>query len=93
MLLAANPAHANQTVNQPTDTVKSAPAQPLAEIVFERPNLKSHTPAVAAPQSDDESPMLDFTDAESTSAIQKYGCGCSNCLNAVRQLQGELPLL
>lgn len=53
MLLAPNPAHANQTVNQPTDTVKSAPAQPLAEIVFERPNLKSPTPEVATPQSDD----------------------------------------
>jgi len=28
----------------------------------------------------------------SNAAIASYGCDCSSCLNAVRQLQGKLPL-
>jgi hypothetical protein len=101
-LLAPNPAHANQRLAKPTDTVSSL-AQPR-EIVFERPTSKSPIPEVTAQQpnnaidNDDcscsgESPMLNFTDAEAKAAINRYGCDCAGCMNAVRQLQGKLPLL
>lgn len=100
-LLVPNPAHANQAVAQLTDTVSSA--QPR-EIVFERPTSKSPAAAVSAQQSDDaidsyecncssESPTLNFTEADTKAAIDRYGCDCAGCMNAVRQLQGKLPLL
>jgi hypothetical protein len=37
--------------------------------------------------------MLNFTEAEANAAINRYGCDCAGCMNAVRQLQGKLPLL
>ena len=87
------PAHANQTANKPSVT----------EIVFERPTSKSVS-NVSAQQPDDavdsydcgcssESPMLNFTDQDSNAAIKRYGCDCAGCMNAVRQLQGKLPIL
>ncbi len=36
---------------------------------------------------------LDFTDQESDAAIERDGCDCAGCINAVRHLQGKLPLL
>ena len=77
MLMAANPLYAGEVV--PKSVVESKPVEPLFEVVFEQ-----ETP---------ESPTLEFTESESNAAIQRFGCDCSSCLNAGRQLQGKLPLL
>lgn len=79
MLLVANSAHATEAVTQAIDIEVPAPATATFEVVFEQ-----QTP---------EAPMLEFTDQESDEAIDRYGCDCSSCLNALRQLQGKLPLL
>lgn len=95
MVLVANPAHANEAVAQLTNRVESTPVKPIFEVVFERP-----TPADAMAAATDpsdcgcgETPMLEFSDEESNAAIDRYGCDCAGCLNALRQLQGKLPLL
>lgn len=77
LLLLANPVFASQTNPQAPEPVKYIPAKPLYEVVFEQPN---------------SDPMLEFTDEEANNAIQRFGCDCSGCLNAVRTLQGRLPL-
>ncbi|HEY9780308.1 MAG TPA: hypothetical protein V6D09_09255 [Leptolyngbyaceae cyanobacterium] len=92
-VLLVPPVYANETANKPSVT----------EIVFERPTSKSVS-NVTAQQPDDasdsydcdcssESPMLNFTDKDSNAAIKRYGCDCAGCMNAVRQLQGKLPIL
>ena len=101
ILLASIPAHASEVVVKPTNKISSAPAQPK-EIVFERPTLDA-TARFATQTSDDavdssdcgcsSDPMTGFTDDESRAAINRYGCDCAGCMNAVRQLQGKLPLL
>lgn len=104
MLLVANPTHAAEVVAQPTETVESTPATPMFEVVFEQKTTKS--PMLESTDKEanaaierygcncsGESPMLEFTEEESNAAIASYGCDCSSCLNAVRQLQGKLPLL
>lgn len=79
MLLVANPVRAAEVVAQPTETLKSTSATPIFEVVFEQ-----ETP---------ESSILEFTNDEANSAMDRFGCDCSGCLNAVRQLQGTLPLM
>lgn len=99
-LLAHNPVLATEVAAQPTNKKASATSKPISEIVFERPTAKSPTSELAD-QADpfvdcscfDETPTLNFTDAESKAAIQRFGCDCAGCLNALRQLQGKQPLL
>lgn len=102
-LLAHIPAQATE-VTTPTNTVVSTPDKPVIEIVFERPTSESSTPKSTEQLSEDdiasddcscsgETPTLNFTDQESNAAIQRYGCDCAGCLNALRQLQGKQPLL
>lgn len=101
ILLASLPAHASEVVVKPTNKISSAPTQ-SREIVFERPTIDATT-KVAAQTSDDsvdydcgcsnESSMLEFSEDESRAAINRYGCDCAGCMNAVRQLQGKPPLL
>ena len=79
MLVVDNPAHATEALTQPIDIEVPAPVTPSFEMVFEQ-----KTPA---------EPMLEFTDQESDAAIERYSCDCSGCVNALRQLQGKLPLL
>jgi hypothetical protein len=98
MLLVANPLHAAEVVAQPKETVESTPAKPIFEVVFEQETPESPMDTNAAIDRSgcncsSESPMLEFTDEESNAARARYGCDCSGCLNAVRQLQGKLPLL
>jgi hypothetical protein len=102
MLLAHNPAFAAEVTTQPTDTAAST--KPVFEVVFERPTAASPTSDLSNTESDDalksedcgcsgETPTFNFTDQESEAAIKRYGCECAGCINAVRQLQGKLPLL
>lgn len=97
MLLVASPAHATDVVAQPTNRVESAPAKPIFEVVFEQQAPEDPMANAAIDSSNcgcsGETPMLEFTDQESNAAINRYGCDCSGCLNALRQLQGKLPLL
>lgn len=88
VILSPNPAHANQPV-APTDVASKAKP---TEIVFERPT-ESSIPKVNASQSNEQTPTLDFTEAESKAAIDRFSCDCSSCISAVRELQGKLPLL
>lgn len=55
---------------------------PLREIVFQKPSQ------VAYAQSDAEYPM---TEEESNAAIALFGCDCTSCINALRQLRGQPP--
>lgn len=101
ILLTSLPTHASEVVVKPTNKISSAHTQPR-EVVFERPTLDATT-QVAAQTSDDtvdssdcgcsSDPMIGFTDDESKAAINRYGCDCAGCMNAVRQLQGKPPLL
>jgi len=98
MLVVSNPVYAKEIVVQSSDTVASTSATPVYEIVFEQQPPASPTAQVDAIASygcncSSESPMLEFTDQESDAAIDRYGCDCAGCLNALRQLQGKLPLL
>ena len=54
MLLVANPVQAAEVVAQPTETVKSKPATPIFEVVFEQ-----ETPESAMQESSD-APTLTF---------------------------------
>lgn len=105
MLLMANSTQATEiVVAQPTHTVESTPTKPILEVVFEQQTPESPTLELPNKEANaaidlydcdckSESPMLEFTNEESDAAINRYGCDCAGCLNAVRQLQGKLPLL
>lgn len=88
VILLPNPAHANQPVSSTDVASKAKPT----EIVFERPP-ESSIPKVNTSQSNDQTPTLDFTEAESKAAIDRFSCDCNGCISAVRELQGKLPLL
>lgn len=79
MVLVVSPTNAtDQAVTGTTNTDVSVPTTPIFEVVFEQEDAES---------------ALDFTDQESDDAIARYGCDCPRHLNAIRQLQGKLPLL
>jgi hypothetical protein len=40
----------------------------------------------------EENPILDFSEAESDAAVALFGCDCSSCMRALRQLRAQ-PLL
>ncbi len=60
-------------------------------------NQFSHsTPASqvnSAHPSDKNIAMLDFTEAESNKAIAVFGCDCPYCMNALRALQNQAPMV
>lgn len=108
MVMFAKPAHANQVVNpantrlscvrSPHSTgkvciqVALAQTQPKTQtnvIEFSAPPQQQVQIAQAQP---DDFPELEFTDEESNEAIQRFGCDCPACLNAVRALHGLAPL-
>ncbi len=103
ILLGPHLAHATEIAAKPTNSIAPAPAQPR-EIVFERPMSESAIVNSKAQQSEaaidsydcncsNEPLKLNFDEQESKAAIERYGCDCAGCVNAVRQLQGKLPLL
>lgn len=75
MLFVASPAYATKVKQLPPVNTVNTVA-PLFAVVFEQPNAQT--------------PVLAFTNAPNA-AIDKFGCGCTSCLNAAR-LQGRLPL-
>jgi hypothetical protein len=46
-----------------------------------------------AQPSDKNVAMLDFTAADSDKAIALFGCDCPYCMNALRALQGQAPMV
>ncbi|MBU7583316.1 MAG: hypothetical protein KAF91_10490 [Nostoc sp. TH1S01] len=43
--------------------------------------------------SNDNVPMLEFSDQESDMAITLFGCDCPACINSLRQMSGARPLV
>lgn len=76
-MVLVNPVNATDQVVTDTTNTDVLPATPILEVVFEQENSED---------------ALDFTDQESDDAIARYGCDCPRHLNAIRQLQGKLPL-
>ncbi|MBO3462410.1 hypothetical protein G7B40_038375 [Aetokthonos hydrillicola Thurmond2011] len=50
-------------------------------------NFNSATP------SDKNVAMLNFSEADSDKAIALFGCDCPYCMNALRALQGQAPMV
>ncbi|BAY92568.1 MULTISPECIES: hypothetical protein [unclassified Tolypothrix] len=98
MVMMTKPAH-GQTVT-PVGTHLScvrSPHSATAKQVCIQVSNASATPAnsevkVAQLQSPNQPAELEFTDAESDEAIKLFGCDCSICINAVRQLHGLAPM-
>lgn len=95
MLLLTNTAQATEVVVKTPILVESGSKTPIFEVEF-----VAQTPANPTLELMNDSAdcgcggsTLDFTDQESDAAIERYGCDCAGCINAVRQLQGKLPLL
>ncbi len=43
--------------------------------------------------SNDKVAMLNFTDEESDAALATFGCDCPYCMNALRALRGQAPVV
>ncbi|GBE90463.1 hypothetical protein [Nostoc cycadae] len=43
--------------------------------------------------SQEDVPMLEFSDQESDMAINLFGCDCPACINSLRQMSGARPLV
>jgi hypothetical protein len=43
--------------------------------------------------SNDNVPMLEFSDQESEMAVTLFGCDCPACINSLRQMSGARPLV
>ena len=46
--------------------------------------------ASSTESSSEEDPAMDFSVAESDAAVALFGCDCPPCINALRQLRGQL---
>lgn len=51
--------------------------------------IDASTEAANPEAVNNESPMMDFTAAESDAAVALFGCDCPPCINALRQLQSQ----
>lgn len=69
-LVAPNSAQAQEAIVQTNNAVKSLSHPPLADIVFDRPAPKLSISRLKATPSNNDVSTLDFTDAESQTAIQ-----------------------
>ncbi len=49
--------------------------------------------AQAQPNQANQPEMLEFTEEESDAAVALFGCDCPLCLNALRQLRNQPPLM
>lgn len=43
--------------------------------------------------SQEDAPMLEFSDQESDMAVTLFGCDCPACINSLRQMSGARPLV
>ncbi len=95
MLLLTNTAQATEVVVKTPNPVESGSDTPIFEVEFVAQIPASPTSELTNDSADCGcgGATLDFTDQESDAAIERYGCDCAGCINAVRHLQGKLPLL
>jgi len=94
LLVAINPAQAAQLATQSAQVVgdsvcvRSVHTNQL--VCVKRKPQASATPvqtANAQLPSNDNTPMLEFTDEESDAAITLFGCDCPACIRSLRQLR------
>ncbi|PMB11166.1 hypothetical protein CEN49_02285 [Fischerella thermalis CCMEE 5273] len=98
----ANPAHATQPVIRMKDG-EACIKHPHGGYTFvctrvSQKDLASRrstpTSTVSSAQSSSEKiAMLDFTEEESNAAIQLFGCDCPYCMNSLRALRGQAPMV
>ena len=58
---------------------------------FTRSNAFTKSTPRPTPQAE-ETPMLEFSEEESDAAVEKFGCDCLVCINAIRQARGLPPV-
>ncbi|TBR60615.1 hypothetical protein B4U84_07090 [Westiellopsis prolifica IICB1] len=93
------PAGANQTVNSTRTHVSciESPHSATHRLVCAR---VSNTPAalpkpeMKLAQNNNPSDIVEmrFTEEESDTAINLFGCDCTSCINALRQMRGQTPM-
>ncbi|KYC34859.1 hypothetical protein WA1_49975 [Scytonema hofmannii PCC 7110] len=99
-----NPAHAaqNQTVFLTKDGRSCVPhphgATSLVCIRLSKQELASRRSQPAQTVngeqvSDKKVAMLEFSEEESNAAIQLFGCDCPYCMNFLRALRGQTPMV
>ncbi|MBW4635966.1 MAG: hypothetical protein KME30_30020 [Iphinoe sp. HA4291-MV1] len=98
LAMMTQPARANQTVNPAANRLSCVRSPHQANPRLVCPQVKntagSSVVEFTAPQTDRNqvNAELEFTDEESEAAIAKYGCDCTACINAIRQMRGLAPL-
>jgi hypothetical protein len=96
-MMMTTPAQANQVIHQGSLDCIRSPHNKEHTFVCERHNKTSATrgqqvttsqkqPELVA-QAPNQITELTFTDEESDTAIQLFGCDCPACLNSLRQLR------
>ena len=93
LLSTINGVHAAQTAGQPNhpSCVRSVHTNRLVcTRVTQVSSLRKATATAAKPK---EGAMLNFTIEESDAAVALFGCDCPRCLNSLRQLRGQPPLV
>ena len=93
MGLGASPAHAKEYVFEAPQPAACAPASRMGNLTCTRvPHGASYQPAANSDSSTEQSPMLNFSEADSEAAIAMFGCDCIVCINALRQVRGLPPV-
>ncbi|MBF2064721.1 MAG: hypothetical protein IGS39_09915 [Calothrix sp. C42_A2020_038] len=97
-IMITTPAQANPAIHQNSLDCTRSPQAKQHMFVCERRNTKINASeqkiATAYPQPEliqqapNQMSELAFTDEESDTAIQLFGCDCPACLNSLRQLRG-----
>jgi hypothetical protein len=91
MLLTVNPVQAAElTASSKPSTPEASPA--LCACSLNPTNIDSTAIPENRLNSSSETPMLDFTEEESETAIQRFGCDCVACVNTIRKMRGLLPV-
>ena len=101
MVGVVNPAHAASPVIRMKDGQACVrhPHVSYNKFVCIRGTQTNQVPATPTSQvnsahpSDKNIAMLDFTEAESNKAIAVFGCDCPYCMNALRALQNQAPMV
>ena len=81
--------------NTPEQASCSATVEPEKSVLETKSTTQNQLIMAAVPtetsinEYSNESPMMDFTAAESDAAVALFGCDCPPCINALRQLRSQ----
>ena len=96
----ANPAQATEipsSLRQRSGCVTSTHTNRLVCMRVTQPatnaNSTGQPKLISAQPSQDQQARLDFTEEESDAAVALFGCDCPICINSLRQLRGQPPLV